>query len=87
MSGAGGEYPALRARAKAHGAAIFFLDEAGFSSEPNLGRTYGQKGETPVKLKLSAGKYKVTLVGPDGEKRTMNKSVSPGKTTTMVHRW
>ena len=42
------EYPELRARAKANGAAIFFLDEAGFSSEPNLGRTYGKKGETPV---------------------------------------
>jgi transposase len=42
------EYPALRRRAKKHGAAIFFLDEAGFSSEPNLGRTYGKKGETPV---------------------------------------
>src|SRR5947207_1042028 len=26
------EYPALRTRAKKHGAAIFFLDEAGFSS-------------------------------------------------------
>jgi transposase len=42
------EYPALRRRAKKRGAAIFFLDEAGFSSEPNLGRTYGKKGETPV---------------------------------------
>jgi transposase len=42
------EYPELRARAKINGAAIFFLDEAGFSSEPNLGRTYGKKGETPV---------------------------------------
>ena len=41
-------YPKLRKRAKRHGAAIFFLDEAGFSSEPNLGRTYGLKGETPV---------------------------------------
>ena len=41
-------YPALRQRARAHGASIFFLDEAGFSSEPTLGRTYGQKGQTPV---------------------------------------
>jgi transposase len=41
-------YPRLRKRARKHGAAIFFLDEAGFSSEPNLGRTYGLKGQTPV---------------------------------------
>ena|SRR5438128_6216063 len=41
-------YPELRARACKHGAKIFFLDEAGFSSEPNLGRTYGLKGQTPV---------------------------------------
>ena len=34
-------YPKLRRRARHHGAKIFFLDEAGFSSEPNLGRTYG----------------------------------------------
>src|SRR5437868_6979424 len=29
------EYPGLRRRARKAGAAIFFLDEAGFSSEPN----------------------------------------------------
>jgi len=42
------DYPRLRRRARKHGATIFFLDEAGFSSEPNLGRTYGLKGQTPV---------------------------------------
>ena len=41
-------YPKLRVRARKHEAKIFFLDEAGFSSEPNLGRTYGLKGRTPV---------------------------------------
>ena len=41
-------YPKLRSRAKRLGATIFFLDEAGFTSEPNLGRTYGLKGETPI---------------------------------------
>jgi transposase len=42
------KYPALRARARKDGAQIFFLDEAGFDSEPRLGRTYGLKGQTPV---------------------------------------
>lgn len=41
-------YPKLKKRAKKLGAQIFFLDEAGFQSDPPLGRTYGLKGETPV---------------------------------------
>ncbi len=41
-------YPKLKKRAKGLGAAIFFLDEAGFQSDPPLGRTYGLKGKTPV---------------------------------------
>lgn len=42
------EYPKLRKRAKRRGARIFFLDEAGFRSEPGWGRTYGLQGKTPV---------------------------------------
>src|SRR5947209_11080915 len=41
-------YPKLRTRAKRLGAKIFFLDEAGFQSDPPLARTYGLKGQTPV---------------------------------------
>ena len=41
-------YPKLKRRAKRLGAKIFFLDEAGFQSDPPLGRTYGLKGQTPV---------------------------------------
>ena len=41
-------YPQLRKRAKLLGARIFFSDEAGFQSDPVLGRTYGLKGHTPV---------------------------------------
>jgi transposase len=42
------EYPQIKKRAKKLGAMIFFLDEAGFQSDPPLGRTYGLKGHTPV---------------------------------------
>ena len=42
------DYPKLRRRAQKHGAKIYFLDEAGFHSDPVLGRTYGLKGHTPV---------------------------------------
>lgn len=41
-------YPVLKKRAKQLGAKIFFLDEAGFQSDPPLQRTYGAKGKTPV---------------------------------------
>jgi transposase len=41
-------YPELKKRAKKLSAKIFFLDEAGFQSDPVLGRTYGLKGKTPV---------------------------------------
>ena len=41
-------YPKLKKRAKKLGAMIFFLDEAGFQSDPPLGRSYGLKGHTPV---------------------------------------
>lgn len=54
-------YPRLRRRAKQQGAKIFFLDEAGFSSEPNLGRTYGLKGKTPV-VKTSGQRQKVNAI-------------------------
>jgi len=40
-------FPALRARAKRRGAAIFFLDEAGVRSDQVLGRTWGVRGQTP----------------------------------------
>ena len=43
-------YPTLKRRAKRAGAQIFFLDEAGFQSDPSLGRTYGLKGQTPEVL-------------------------------------
>ena len=40
-------YPALRARARRRKAEIFFLDEAGVRSDQVLGRTWGERGQTP----------------------------------------
>jgi len=55
------DYPRLRKRARTLGATIFFLDEAGFSSEPNLGRTYGLKGRTPV-VRTTGQRQKVSAI-------------------------
>ena len=54
-------YPRLKRRAKRLKADIFFLDEAGFSPEPNLGRTYGLKGRTPV-LRTRGQRRKINAV-------------------------
>lgn len=54
-------YPKLKRRAKRLGALIFFLDEAGFQSDPPLGRTYGLKGETPV-LKTSGQRQSINVI-------------------------
>jgi transposase len=55
------DYPRLRRRARAVGATIFFLDEAGFSSEPSLGRSYGLRGQTPV-VATSGQRQKVSAM-------------------------
>lgn len=55
------DYPKLRRRAKKLGATIFFLDEAGFSSEPILGRSYGLKGQTPI-VSTTGQRQKVSAI-------------------------
>jgi transposase len=54
-------YPKLNKRAKRLGARIFFLDEAGFQSDPVLGRTYGLKGRTPV-VKTSGQRQSLNVI-------------------------
>ena len=54
-------YPQLRRRAQRLGAKIFFLDEAGFQSDPSLGRTYGLKGQTPV-VKTSGQRQSLNVI-------------------------
>lgn len=54
-------YPKLKKRAKRLGAKIFFLDEAGFQSDPPLGRTYGLKGKTPV-VRTSGQRQSINVI-------------------------
>lgn len=46
-----------------------------------------KRGTTPLRIKLTAGKHKVTLKSPDGASKTSVKVIAPGKTNTVVHRW
>ena len=41
-------YPAIARRAKASGGEVYFWDESGFRADSVHGRTWGQKGQTPV---------------------------------------
>jgi transposase len=54
-------YPELKKRAKRLGARIFFSDEAGFQSDPVLGRTYGLRGQTPV-VKTSGQRQSLNVI-------------------------
>jgi len=54
-------YPKLKKRAKKVGARIFFWDEAGFQSDPVLGRTYGLKGKTPV-VSTSGQRQRINVI-------------------------
>ena len=54
-------YPDLRRKARRQGASIFFLDKAGFDSEPRLGRTCGLKGQTPV-VTTTGQRQKVNVI-------------------------
>jgi transposase len=71
-------YPKLRKRAKRLGATIFFLDEAGFSSEPILGKTYGLKGQTPV-VRTTGQRQKVSAISAVSAKGGFWSTVYTGK--------
>lgn len=62
-------YPKVARIAQKRGADIFFLDEAGIVSDPNLGMTWGRKGQTPI-VKTSGQRQKInaiSAVSPNGK--------------------
>lgn len=55
------EYPAIRARAKAENAEIYWGDETGLRSDSQHVRGYAPKGKTPV-LRLNAKRESINLI-------------------------
>lgn len=55
------EYPAIAKRAKAKGAAIYWVDETGVSNQANSQRGYAPVGQTPT-LKQNGTKRKVNMI-------------------------
>ena len=66
-------YPAIAAKAKREGAAIFFADESGVRSDAQAGTTWGLKGTTPVVKTTGArvGFNMISAVNAKGQWRFM----------------
>ena len=71
------KYPDLKKRAKKNGADIFFLDETGIKSDPALGRTWGEKGKTPL-VSTSGQRQSVNAISAINEKGAFWYSVYNG---------
>jgi transposase len=71
-------YPKLSRRAKRVRARIFFLDEAGFQSDPPLGRTYGLKGKTPV-VRTSGQRQSINVISAVNARGEFWAATYPGK--------
>jgi transposase len=55
------EYPRIKKRAKVLGAEIFFGDAAHLRSDHHAGRTWGQKGHTPI-VETTGARYGLSLI-------------------------
>ncbi len=56
------EYPALKRKAKAHGAVIAFLDESAVRSDHHAGTTWAKTGQTPV-VRTTGARFSLNMVG------------------------
>lgn len=67
------DYPAIKAKAKAEGAQIQWLDESGIKSHDHRGRGYAPKGKTPVRKHNPCGEKinKISSVTNQGKLRFM----------------
>ncbi|GAB7549248.1 IS630 family transposase [Cupriavidus sp. 8B] len=76
-------YPEIRAQARAAGATIYFVDEAGIRSDYHTGTTWAPRGQTPV-VGVTGRRFSLNMisaVSPRGEFRFM---VHDGSVNTTV---
>ena len=55
------QFPAIRARAKAEGATVYFADEAGIRSDYHAGTTWAPVGQTPV-VKATGARHSLNMI-------------------------
>ncbi|QDF96455.1 IS630 family transposase [Azoarcus sp. DD4] len=78
-------YPAIRAKARAAGATIYFADESGIRSDYHTGTTWAPRGQTPV-VEVTGRRFSLNMisaVSPQGEFRFM---LHEGSVTATVFR-
>lgn len=77
------QYPAIRERARAEGAAIFFADEAGIRSDYHAGTTWAPAGQTPV-VEATGKRVSVNMISALTPKGALRFAVYEDTTTAAV---
>ena len=76
------EYPAIRAKALAAGAQIFFADEAGVRSQSHSGTTWAPRGQTPV-VPATGKRFSLNLVSAVSPQGALRFMVVDGRMTAL----
>jgi transposase len=77
------EYPAIRARAEADGATVWFADEAGIRPDYHAGTTWSPAGQTP-EVKNTGARYSVNMISVVSAKGALRFAVYEGNTNAAV---
>lgn len=72
------DYPKIKRKAKSVNAEIFFEDEAGLRSDHHSGRTWGEKGNTPV-VKATGARFGFNVVSAVNNKGKFEFMILDGK--------
>lgn len=77
------KYPSIRSQAKEVGACIFWGDEMGLRSDHAVGRTWGERGKTPV-VKASGNRFGCNMISAITNQGNLNFMVFDGRFTSDV---
>jgi transposase len=72
------EYPAIKARAEAENAEIFFGDESAIRSDHHAGTTWAPKGQTPV-VRTTGQRFRLNMLSAISSKGSLNFMVCTGR--------
>ena len=76
-------WPAIRAKAKAEGSEILFADQVGIRSDQVTGRTWGEKGRTPI-VRRTGNRFSVNAMSAISTKGRMHFMVFAGTFDSAV---
>lgn len=70
-------WPAIRAKARAEGGEVFFADQVGIRSDQVTGRTWGERGRTPI-VRRSGNRFSVNAMSAISTRGRMHFMVFTG---------